>query len=287
MPQGVSHAPRLTPRDFKQLAALIEERTGVRMPPNKQTMVEGRLHRRLRERGLSSFADYCHFLFEEGGLEVEIADLIDLVTTHKTEFFREPQHFEILTEQVVPALLHRDIGIHRPLKVWSAACSIGAEPYTLAMVLNDYRVSQPALHFRIMGTDISTQVLKTATQAIYPEEMAEPIPLPLRQRYLLRSRDPTAQQIRMAPEMRGLVEFRAINFMDDHYDLPSLQDIVFCRNVIIYFDMPVRTLVLQRICQQITVGGYLFMGHSETLSGMPLPLRQVFPTVYQRTPYVT
>jgi len=261
---------------------LVESQAGIRMPPGKRTMLEGRLRRRLRERGMRNFREYCHFLFDQGGLEEELGDLIDVVTTNKTDFFREPKHFDILTNIVVPNLFRKGLGIRRPLQVWSAGSSIGAEAYTLAMVLADYRLSHPGFDFHILGTDICTTVLRTAARAIYPEEMAQPIAHDLRHRYLLRSLDRKARQIRIIPELRSMVEFRQLNFMATEYKLPAVQDIVFCRNVIIYFDNVVRMAVLSRICACIAPGGYLFMGHSETLSGFNLPLRQVAPTVYAR-----
>lgn len=274
--------PRLTDREFSHLAELVESHAGIRMPAGKRTMLEGRLRRRLRERGFDDFTAYCRFLFDEGGLDEELGDLIDVVTTNKTDFFREPKHFEILTATVLPELTQRGIGCGRPLRVWSAGSSIGAEAYTLAMVLADYRAACPGFDFRILGTDICTAVLRTAAKAIYPEEMADPIAPDIRHRYLLRSLDRKARQIRISPELRALVEFRHLNFMAPEYRLPTLQDVVFCRNVIIYFDTVVRLAVLTRICACIASGGYLFMGHSETITGLDLPLRQIAPTVYVR-----
>ncbi|CAK0741514.1 Chemotaxis protein methyltransferase [Gammaproteobacteria bacterium] len=280
MVESVFNVPRLTRREFRRLADLIEERAGIRMPANKQTMLEGRLRHRLRKRNMEDFNQYCRFLFEEGGLDKELSDLIDAITTNKTEFFREPQHFDFLTTTALPALIRRGIGVVRPLRVWSAGCSIGAEPYTLAMVLSEQKRSGTGFGFRILGTDICHTVLKTATSAIYPEEMAEPIPIELRRRYLLKSVERRAQLIRIAPEIRSQVEFKQLNFMDADYHLTPSPDIVFCRNVIIYFDNKVRTVVLNRICRNLVVGGYLFMGHSETISNFDLPLRPVGSTVY-------
>ena len=276
------HAPRLSDREFAHLARLVETHAGIRMPPGKRTMLEGRLRRRLRERGFGDFSDYCRFLFDEGGLEAELGDLIDVVTTNKTDFFREPKHFEILTGLVLPDLVGRGIGSRRPLQVWSAGSSIGAEAYTLAMVLAEYGATSSGFSFRILGTDICTSVLRTASRAIFSEDMAGPIAPALRQRYLLRSRDRKARQIRIEPGLRALVEFRHLNFMAPEYRLPTAPDVVFCRNVIIYFDNTVRRAVLGRICACIEVGGYLFMGHSETIAGFDLPLEQVAPTVYVR-----
>ncbi|CAK0764587.1 Chemotaxis protein methyltransferase [Gammaproteobacteria bacterium] len=280
MAESIFDAPRLKPREFQRLAVLIEGRVGIRMPPNKQTMLEGRLRQRLRERGMDDFDQYCRFLFEEGGLDEELSDLIDAVTTNKTEFFREPRHFDFLITTALPALTRRGVGVTRPLRVWSAGCSSGAEPYTLAMVLAEQRRAWPGLDFHILGTDVCSNVLNTAVKAIYPEEMVEPIPPELRRRYLLKSKERRERLIRIAPEMRAQVEFKRLNFMDSEYRLNPLQDIVFCRNVIIYFDSKVRAAVLNRICQGIIPGGYLFMGHSETISNLDLPLRQVGSTIY-------
>lgn len=281
-PSSVFGTPRLAKHDFDHLATLIENHAGIRMPPSKRTMVEGRLLRRLRERNIPSYSAYCRFLFEDGGLSEELSHLIDAITTNKTEFFREPKHFTYLAEEAVPELLRHGIGSRRPLHVWSAGCSIGAEAYTLAMVLSDLKARRTDLTFSILGTDICTAVLKTAAKAIYPAEMAEPIPADLRRHYLLRSRDRAARLIRMGPEVRATAGFHHLNFMDADYRLPVPQDIVFCRNVIIYFDTTVRTLVLNRICACIPAGGYLFMGHSETITGISLPLRPVAPTVYRK-----
>lgn len=281
-PAPVLSTPRLTESEFRRLARLVENRAGIRMPPNKRVMLEGRLRRRLREHGMRDFGEYCHFLFEDGGLDQELGDLIDAVTTNKTDFFREPQHFDFLVSHALPDLIGRGIGLVHPLQVWSAGCSIGAEPYTLAMVLAEQKTVWPSLRFDILGTDICTAVLHTAAKAIYPEEMAEPVPLDLRRRYLLKSRNRKDRQIRIAPEVRTQVAFQQLNFMDAEYHLPHLQEIVFCRNVIIYFDSVVRAGVLSRICRYIAIGGYLFMGHSETIAGLDLPLRQVASTVYMR-----
>ncbi|MEI8396475.1 MAG: CheR family methyltransferase [Rhodospirillaceae bacterium] len=281
--EGALDAPKLGQRDFDTLAQLIESHAGIRMPPTKRTMVEGRLRRRLRQHGMTSYAEYCRFLFKDGGLDEELSHLIDAITTNKTEFFREPKHFDFLVSHTLPDMLSRNIGTHRPMNFWSAGSSIGAEAYTLAMILSDQQVVYPDFRFHILGTDVCTTVLQTARKAIYPEEMAEPIPHDMRRRYLMRSRNRQAATIRMAPEVRVLTDFRQLNFMDEAYKLRERQDVVFCRNVIIYFDNVVRTAVLSRICECIAPGGYLFMGHSETITGIRLPLRQVAPTVHIRT----
>ena len=209
--------------------------------------------------------------------------LIDAVTTHKTDFFREPAHFEYLVKQVVPELFRTSgAGSRRPLEVWSSACSTGEEVYTLAMVLSEYaRQSSAGFRFRVTGSDISLAVLETARAAVYPESAIGPVPADLR-RYLLRSRDRSRQTVRMAPEIRATVQFRPVNLMDPGYGFQDPVDVVFCRNVMIYFERETQGDVLARITATLRPGGYLFMGHSESLLGLDLPLRQMAATVYRR-----
>jgi chemotaxis protein methyltransferase CheR len=276
-------ADHLSQRNFDRLASFIESYSGIKMPHSKVTMVEGRLRKRVRATGMADLKRYCNYLFEENGLATEAVELINAVTTNKTEFFREPEHFRFLTEHAVPQLMSASRGGARPpLKVWSAACSNGAEPYTLAMVLHDLSQQITGLRYAITATDICTEVLVTAIAGIYPEAMVKPVPPELRRRYVLRSRDRSHQQVRVVPELRATAQFGRINLMETQYPVDRDMDIIFCRNILIYFDKPTQQVVLQRLCDHLRVGGYLFLGHSETLSGFRLPLRPVGPTVFHR-----
>ena len=217
VPAGTPDAAReafdyLSAANFDYLARFIEGHTGIKMPPSKKTMVECRLRRRVQALGLRSLADYCSFLFQPGGFDREAVNLIDAVTTNKTDFFREPKHFDFLVEVAIPALLAQGRLLRGPLKVWSAASSTGAEPYTLAMVLAEQRDLIPS--FSILATDISTQVLRAGMQAIYPEAMAEPIPMELRKRYLLRGKHGVHDKVRVVPELRRTVHFQRLNLME-------------------------------------------------------------------------
>jgi chemotaxis protein methyltransferase CheR len=220
-------------------------------------------------------------VFDDGGMDTECLALIDAVTTNKTEFFREPDHFRALVEVVLPSLLaeRRNGSL---IKVWSTASSIGAEPYTLAMVLADQSRRSGDFRFSILGTDISTKVLRTATMGIYPEEMIAPVPLDMRQRYLLRSKNGSRGLVRIVPELRRLVQFSRLNLMDESYPVDRGIDIIFCRNLLIYFDKPTQQAVLTRLCDHLRPGGYLFLGHSESLAGFGLPLSTVGTTVFRR-----
>ena len=273
----------LSPRDFARIAELVEAEVGIKLPPNKRTMVEGRLRRRARVLGLPGVADYCAFFFDERNLTTEFPHLIDAVTTNKTDFFREPTHFEFLRRDGVPTLMQElGAGQHRPLRVWSAACSTGAEPYTIAMVLADIALQSSALRFEIFASDISSEVLATAVQAIYPEEFVDPVPLILRQRYLLRSRNASPPQVRITPELRRLVKFAQHNLMSERAPWSESVDVVFCRNVLIYFSKETQGRVMENICRHLISGGLLFVGHSETLAGLSLPVVPVAPSVYRR-----
>lgn len=267
-------------RDFERLSRFIVDVSGIRITPPKKIMVEGRLRHRVRALGFADITEYCDYLFHEDGLAVEAERIIDAVTTNKTDFFREAEHFHYLTEAVLPRLaeeLHGDV-----LQVWSAAASVGAEAYSLAMTFADWSQMVHSLRWSILATDICREVLETGVQGIYPEAMIAPVPQEMRKRYLLRSRDREAAQVRIVPELRRQVTFARLNLIETAYRLPSAMHVVFCRNVLIYFDKPTQQKVLARICESLVPGGYLFVGHSETITGYALPVRQVAPTVFVR-----
>lgn len=273
----------LSDADFARLSRLVYDYCGIKLPPHKKSMLESRLRRRLRVHGLQSFEAYCDYVFSHDGMEQEFISLIDVVTTNKTDFFREPAHFNFLAEQALPALIEQcGAGIDRPLQVWSAGCSSGEEPYTLAMVLSEFGKLYQGYRFNIIGTDISTRVLEHARLGIYALDKVAPVPEALKKRYLLKSRDSEKPQVRIVPELRSLVSFLRLNFMEDRFDGPGAVDIIFCRNVIIYFDRPTQQAMLERLCSHLAPGRFIFMGHSETLHGMNLPLTQVSPSVYRR-----
>jgi chemotaxis protein methyltransferase CheR len=228
---------------------------------------------------MTDFSQYCDYVFSPQGQEGEICNLIDVVSTNTTEFFREPGHFEILSRQVLPAWRKKHGG--RRLNVWSAGCSSGEEPYTLAMVLSDFAKANPGFCFHILATDISTQVLAKAARAIYPEERLSPDLQAIKKKYFLRGKGRLSGMVRVIPELRERVSFERLNFMDNfHFKTP--QDIIFCRNVTIYFDRKTQEALIGKFCSNLIPGGYLFIGHSESITGMEVPLMQRAPTVYQR-----
>lgn len=272
----------LSDRDFTRLREFIYTQCGIRITEAKKTMLQTRLHKRLRSLKMASFAKYCDYLFSQQGAEEELVEMINVVTTNKTDFFREPGHFDYLANSALPELILNNNG-GRTIMVWSAGCSTGEEPYTLAMVLKEFVKDKKSLNFLILATDISTKVLDKAKLAIYDENLISAIPEEYRKNYLLKSKNIDQKIFRIAPELRGHVAFRRLNFMDDNFGFRETMDIIFCRNVIIYFDKPTQERLLAKFCKHLSPFGYLFLGHSETLLGMDLPLRQVAPTVYRKT----
>lgn len=274
---------KITEKEFRKLGEYIHSRYGIKMPPVKKTMLEARLQKRLRDLGMSSFSEYSKYVFSPEGEKEELFNMVDMVTTNKTDFFREPQHFTYLTESALPTVEQEwGGGIRRTLKIWSAGCSSGEEPYTLAMVLSEYAGKRHGFSFEVLGSDISTRVLERAHAAIYQEFKVDPVPMDLKKKYLLRSRDRSREEVRIVPELRRLVNFRRINFIDEDFGMREKMDIIFCRNVIIYFDRPTQERLLNRLSGHLREGGFIFMGHSETLSGLRVPLKPVAPTVYRK-----
>lgn len=275
------HEEYLSSRDYTRLCALIYEQVGIRLGADKKTMVEGRLRRRLKALDMPTYSQYCDFLFHGQGMKAELVPLIDVVTTNKTDFFREPGHFDFLSGTMLPEWVARDHG--RPFTIWSAGCSTGEEPYTMAIVLSEFAGTHPGFRFRVMATDISTAVLAKAEMAVYSAEAVAAIPSALRRKYFMASRDPASNRVRVVPELRRLVEFRRLNFMDAGYGQIEKADAIFCRNVIIYFDRETQGQVLRKLSQRLLPGGYLFVGHSETLHNMDLALTPVAPALYRRS----
>ena len=267
------------PARLRRLAATISSELGIKMPDAKLTMLHGRLQRRCNQLGLASLVDYEARLRHPAHAAAERTALFDLATTNKTDFFREPEHFRFLTERALPALSPR--GDRWTCRVWCAGCSTGQEVYTLAMVLDDYARGHPGFGFEIVATDISTRVLRETAAATYPSALVEPIPPALRQRYLLRGKAERAGLVRVVPALRAKVKLARLNFMAERYPIGE-RDIVFFRNVMIYFDRPTQKQVLERMCQVMAPGGYLFIGHTESAAGLAVPLRAESSSVLRK-----
>jgi chemotaxis protein methyltransferase CheR len=272
----------LSDRQFRTIADLVRDQVGIKLPPGKRLMLEGRLNKRVRALSCSGVTEYVERLFEQNHFDSELTHLIDVVTTNKTDFFREPSHFDFMKEVAVPELLKPGMRDTRDLKIWSAACSSGMEAYTVAMVLDDMTRNGSRFRFRILGTDISTVMLGLARQGIYPQDAIAPVPPEFMRRYVLFSRDKSRGEVRMAPELRQLTNFMRMNLMDQAYPVDRDVDIIFCRNVLIYFERETQRKVVEQLCGHLRPGGYLLVGHSESMIHTVVRgLRQVQPTIFR------
>jgi chemotaxis protein methyltransferase CheR len=268
---------RLSMQEFELLSAFIYEQFGIKMPPVKKTLLECRLQKRLRDLKIGSFEEYIKYLFKKEGNEHELLLMANVVTTNKTDFFREPAHFEFIKNIDWNAYFAGETK-GKTLKAWSAGCSSGEEPYTLAMILSE----MARFDYQILATDLSHDILQKAVAAIYASEKTQPIPLHYKQKYFLKHKDPQKPILRIAPEIRKKVNFQHLNFMDAHFEVPSKMDLIFCRNVLIYFDRKTQEQVIRKLCMHLKEGGFLFIGHSESLSDLKLPLVQVKSTIFKK-----
>jgi chemotaxis protein methyltransferase CheR len=270
----------MTDHVYQKLCGFILDQYGLKLGPQKKALLEGRIRKRLAKLGIPSFKEYCDFLFSPQGIASETPLLADVVTTHKTDFFREPVHFNYLTGTILPGLM--ESGAREHLRAWSAGCSTGEEPYTLAMVLMEYACANPGLDFAILATDISGAVIEKAWKGIYNEEDIAPIPMEIRKKYLLRGKAPSSNLFRVAPSLRSRIVFRTLNFMDDAYGIDEDFTVIFCRNVLIYFDRATQERLINRFARHLKRGGYLFLGHSETIAGLNTPLVHEAATIYRK-----
>ena len=265
--------------DFNRLSTFIYKEYGIKMPPAKKTMLQSRLLKRLRELNIPSYKDYIDFVFSKKGQMEELFHMIDEISTNKTDFFRESAHFDFLSQYLLPELYRAN---YRNLRVWSAASSSGEEPYTLAIVLSEFGALNSNFQFTITGSDISIKVLQKAVNGIYTEDRIEMIPMTLKRKYFLKSKDSEKKTIRVSQELRKKVNFMRVNLMDDVYSVPDNQDIIFCRNVLIYFDRETQEKVICKLCNKLRPGGFFFLGHSESITNMVVPLKQVKPTIFRK-----
>ncbi|NPV00726.1 MAG: chemotaxis protein CheR [Brevinematales bacterium] len=267
---------KMTDEDSNRLRTYIQTNFGIRLKEEKRALLEGRLHKRLRVLGMRTFKEYCDFLFSDEGMKSEPETLMNLISTNKTDFFRENHHFEYLRDLILPELSASS------LNIWSAACSTGEEPYSIAMTIENYLTVNDTgnLHYSILATDISTSALSAGFRAVYTEKVIEPVPPEFRLRFLMKNKDPDSDLYRVVPEMRAKVAFRYLNFMDHRYDIKEKMQVVFCRNALIYFDFDEKEKIVNKLCDHLIPGGYFFVGHSESLFNMKIPLRLIKPTIY-------
>lgn len=273
----------LNNRELQRVSNFIGAEIGIQLPSSKHTLVEGRLRKRLRTLGFTDFTSYLDHALDGSECESERLHLIDAITTNKTDFFREPEHFDYLMQHALPEMeKNREINGRRELNLWSAGCSSGEEPYTLAIVMHEAAEKISGMRFNILGTDISQSCLQTAARGVYTENRVEPVPLKLRQKYFLRSLDPADELVQMGDELRSRVNFASLNLMSRVFNINYKMDVIFCRNVMIYFNNEIRKELIDRFENSLLPGGYLFVGHSESINGISSRFKQVAPMVYQK-----
>ena len=268
----------LNAKEFNELAQLVKENCGIHLPSSKKTLLESRLNKRLRELNLNSFSAYIQYLKSPQGSKDELVLMIDEVTTNKTDFFREAQHFDYLTHQILPTYLEQNK--NETFKIWSMPCSTGEEAYSMAITLKEFQLQWPLFNFRVLGSDVSIKVLETAKKAIYNIDRIQGIGLDIKKKYFLKSIAEHNPTVRLVPEIRNLVQFTFQNLMDENIQTDGLMDVIFCRNVLIYFDKPTQEKVVRKLIGKIKPGGYFFIGHSESLFQFDLPVKQVQPTIF-------
>jgi chemotaxis protein methyltransferase CheR len=280
--EGPVPSPRLGDREFRALQSLVYEEAGIALSAAKKPLVAARLARRLRALDLPSFGDY-HRRIVEGDAEERVR-MLDCLTTNETRFFREPAQFELIRSVLVPRWQAEAAAGRRArqVRVWSAGCSSGEEPYTLAMVLLRHLPAAEGWTVEIEATDLSTAVLRKAEAGLYGAERAADVPLEYRREFLLRGVRSQEGLVRVTDEARAAVRFQRANLMAERLPVRGPFDAVLCRNVLIYFDQQSRARVLARLVGELVPGGHLFLGHAESLNRSGLPLHGVAPNVYRR-----
>ncbi|MDP9050153.1 MAG: protein-glutamate O-methyltransferase [Acidobacteriota bacterium] len=267
--------PVLKPVEFEKISQLAYEHFGLDLRGGKQGLVAARLGKKLRELGLKSFQQYYDYVQADRS-GVALAGMVDQLTTNHTSFFREPRHFDFLRKIVFPTLRARS-RIH----IWSAPCSSGEEPYSIAMSLLEESPREVAAKVRIRATDISTRVLQKARLGVYQEDRLQDIPAPLLQRYMFREQGDALNSFRFKSEIRAMIDFEHLNLMQalpQGYSCSA----IFCRNMMIYFDKPAQQGLVQRLSERLEPGGYFFIGHAESLNGISHGLDYVCPATYRK-----
>jgi chemotaxis protein methyltransferase CheR len=276
-PAAPASAPdtSISSSDYQFLTTLVYERSRINLGDDKQALVCARLNKRLRALNLPSYSAYCRHL-KGPGAEAEIPLLIDLISTNHTHFFREPRHFDYLRETFLPAWRAKHRG--RPFRLWSAASSSGEEPYTLALVLAEF--FGPTEAWSIEGTDISNRIVEQAAQGIYANEKLAPVPPELLRKYFQKGIGQWEGHSRVKETLRSHLNFRQLNLLQPHYPFNEPFDVIFCRNVMIYFDRPTQQQLVAQLSANLRREGNLIVGHSESLNAIPHHLRQLQPTIY-------
>jgi chemotaxis protein methyltransferase CheR len=270
----------ISDHEFKLFSTFVKREIGINLSESKRTLLVGRLAGRLRKLGMKDFLSYYRRVQDD---DSERVFMFDAISTNETHFFREPSQFSFLETKVIPWWCEGGL-TRSQIRVWSAGCSSGEEPYSIAMTLLARLPPESGLSFEILATDISTKVLERARAAVWPINKAEEIPLGYRKSFMLKGQGPEAGKMMARPSLRSRVRFERVNFQDDPWPVKGSFDLIFCRNALIYFDAAGRHRIVRRLLDRLTPDGYFFMGHSESLDPAIHDVVRVGPVVYQRSP---
>ena len=267
-------------QDFQRIRRIINEVAGISLADGKRELVYSRLSRRLRQHGLRRFGDYCNLLDSGGPTGDEMGEFVNALTTNLTSFFRESHHFEFLAHDLIPALIRERSFSNRRIRIWSAGCSTGEEPYSIAMVL---RETLPAVGWdvKILATDLDSNVLATAERGVYEWNRVKDLPETRLRRWFQKGGGEQSGLVRTASALRSLITFRQLNLMDD-WPMRGPFDVVFCRNVVIYFDKPTQRTLFDRFAELLIEQGHLFVGHSESLFKVTERFAPLGKTIYRK-----
>lgn len=267
---------------FRQFSQLVYQQCGINLHEGKRELLQARLNKRLRATGIPTYQEYYRYITSSDS-DAEIIQFLDCISTNLTYFFREPKHFEFLEQVAVPEILAaKRKSKNMRIRIWSAGCSTGEEPYSLAMSLLTQLEERDQRDFRILATDISTRVLGIARRGAYTKDRTDKVPAGLRQKYLQKRNGTNGEAFfEVVPLLKQIVAFRRLN-LKEPFPFQGPFDCIFCRNVMIYFDKPTQQDLIQRMAAYLTLGGYLFVGHSESLTGLQHPLHYVRPSTYRK-----
>lgn len=266
----------ITTDEFQRFRTLIYDESGITLSDQKRTLLASRLSKRIHELGLATFSDYYERVTKDQTHE-EFTRMLDLISTNKTDFFREPKHFDFLRERILP-----EQAKSQRIRIWSSACSTGEEPYTIAMTLYEGVSNPTQWDFKILASDLSTRVLAKAAAGVYDEERFRDVPPEVLKRNFLRGQGDSASKYKVKPHLASIIQFRRLNLMDERFPIKNPLDLIFCRNVMIYFDRPTQERLVNKFYRYLRPGGYLFIGHSESLQWVEHPFKSLAPTIYQK-----
>lgn len=272
---------KLTFEQFERFRQLVYAHSGIALRPEKQQLVCSRLSKRLRELGLGTFDEYYAAVDGTPGGSPELEHLLNAITTNKTSFFREAHHFTELRTRVVEPAAERSASEPVRLRIWSAGCSTGEEPYSILMTLLDALPHWESADVRVLASDLDSEVLATGERGVYPEERVADLAPDVRKRWFVEGTGDKHGLVRVRRALRERVAFRRINFIEYPFPIQTRFDAIFCRNALIYFDSPMQQRIVESLLSYLTPGGYLFLGHSESMAGVRPDLKSLGRTTYQ------